>query len=176
MRFGNIESLNSGAAAASGSHEVQKSVRQFANSPLLPLLYGFAGNQFASDAECRRSRQNETDRRLLIHASSGDQWDPRKGPLESANVAVAANLRAWKHLDEIRSGFPRRYDFSGRKGTGYHRQVSLLREFHDFEIESRTGQKGHACVHAEARGLKVQHSSGADNHMRKVFHQMRDHL
>src|SRR6267378_681646 len=123
MRFGNIEGLNSGAAAASGSHEVQKSVRQFANSPLLPLLYGFAGNQFASDAECRRSRQNETDRRLLIHASSGDQWDPRKGPLESANVAVAANLRAWKHLDEIRSGFPRRYDFSGRKGTGYHRQV-----------------------------------------------------
>src|SRR6266478_3102031 len=71
-------SNRSGSPAASGSHEVQKAVGQFANSPFLPVLHRFPGNWLASDANRDRSRQNEVGCRLLIHASGGYQRDLRK--------------------------------------------------------------------------------------------------
>jgi len=170
------EDLVRRGSAARAAHEVQKAVRQFANSTLLPFLHSFTGNKLAPDAQRNRSCQDEVGGSLLIYASCGDQRNLGKGTFQGPDVTIAADLCTRKNLYEIRSRLIRSDDFRGSEGAGHHGQVSGGGEFDDAEIEARTRQKLRARLGAEARRFYIQDRSRADNDMRKIFDEVGNYL
>src|SRR5580658_2231681 len=76
--------------------ESYETLRQFPNAFCLTPLNGFCGDELRTYANGRGASQNKIGRRLLIHASCGNQGNLWQRSLQCFDVTLAANLRAGK--------------------------------------------------------------------------------
>ncbi len=67
-----LNALHSCHLCARLVYKTHKPARQFMDSLLLAQADGFLGHQLSTDADGRRSRENEVSRRHLIHAARCD--------------------------------------------------------------------------------------------------------
>src|SRR5580658_3826777 len=143
--FDSIEFLNNsfwlsgfkpGACILNKSDET---LRQLANPFRLTPLNGLRGDEFGAHADGRGASQNEVGRRLLVHASRGNQGNLRQRSPQSFDVAVAANLRAGKNFDEVGTGSPGGNYLGRRQSARKNGDVFFGGELDDHLIESGAG-------------------------------------
>jgi hypothetical protein len=75
-------------------HRQQEPARQFSDLLLSPISESLLRDQFRANAQRGCPGENETTRRLLIHAAGSDQTDVGQGRMQSFDVGRAYTLFA----------------------------------------------------------------------------------
>src|SRR5229473_1678659 len=163
-------------SGASVVHKTHKPARQFMDPFRLTQLDGIFGDQLSPYADRGRSRENEIGGCLLIHSSCGDQAHLWERPLQSADVTVAADLRAGKNLDEVRAGLPRSGHFSRRQSSRQNHDVFFEREFDDPEIESGAGQECSSRIQTTPGCFDIEKRARTDDQLRTVPCEIGNHF